>query len=74
MRNETNGPDGEAHNRPGDRKITVAGARRMLGMVGRNYDDDQIAEALDVLYGMAEIAYDKYHDRDQGDVDGSSEA
>ena len=73
MRDETSGPEGDAVDRPGDRKITVAGARRMLGMIGRNYDDDQIGEVLDVLYGIAEVAYDKYLDGDQGDDEASSE-
>ena len=42
-------------------------------MIGRNYDDDQIGEVLDVLYGIAEVAYDKYLDGDQGDDEASSE-
>lgn len=50
------GPDSQS----GRRRITTAGARRMLGMIGRNYDDDDIAEIVDILYTIAEAAYDDY--------------
>lgn len=63
MRDDRNEPDDEANRRPGDRRITVAGARRMLGMIGRNYEDDELLEVLDIFYGMAEVSYDKYIDQ-----------
>ena len=81
MRDETTGPGDEetfdledrgcgdwqpADRRPGDRRITVAGARRMLGMIGRNYDDVEIEEILAILYGMAELAYEDYRDGQDG--------
>ncbi|WP_233586985.1 hypothetical protein [Pseudorhodobacter sp. E13] len=43
-----------------DRRISVAGARRMLGFIGKNYDDDAIAEILETLYGIAEASYEKF--------------
>ncbi len=46
----------------GDRRITIAGARRMLGMISRNYSDEEICDILDILYGMAEEAYEDYRD------------
>lgn len=42
------------------RRICVDAARKMLGMIGRNYSDDQIAEILDGLYGFAEEAFEDY--------------
>ena len=63
MRNDRTEPDDEASLSPSDRRITVSGARRMLGLIGRNYDDDEILEVLDILYGMAELSYDKYLDQ-----------
>ena len=63
MRDDRTEPDDEASLRPSDRRITVSGARRMLGLIGRNYDDDEITEVLDILYGMAELSYDKYLDQ-----------
>ena len=44
----------------GDRRITVAAARKMLGMIGRNYSDADIAEILECLYSVAEIAFERY--------------
>lgn len=32
----------------------------MLGMIGRNYSDEEVQEVLDILYGMAEVAYDDF--------------
>ena len=45
-----------------DRRITIAAARRMLGMLARNYSDADLAEIIDVLYGIAEEAFDLYQD------------
>lgn len=45
-----------------DRRISTAAARKMLGMIGKNYDDDRIAEVLDALYGIARNAYEVYQD------------
>lgn len=40
----------------------------MLGLIGRNYSDDDIAEILDCLYGFAEEAFDiHHHDDDRGE-------
>jgi hypothetical protein len=47
----------------GKRRITISKARRILGMISRNYSDNDIQEIIDILYGMAETAYDEYLDR-----------
>jgi len=42
----------------------------MLGMIGKNYDDDEIAEILEVLYGIAEEAFQVYSSEpEQADPD-----
>ncbi len=46
-----------------DCRITIAGARCMLGMIGRNYSDEEISDILDILYDMAEEAYEDYRGR-----------
>ncbi len=42
------------------RRINVAAARQMLGMIGKNYDDEDIIEILAVLYGIAEEGFEVY--------------
>jgi|GEM_PF-4105334 len=32
----------------------------MLGMIGKNYDDEDIFEILEVLYGIAEEGFEAY--------------
>ena len=44
------------------RRITVNAARRMLGMVGRNYSDADIQKLLDHLYSIAGSAFENYLD------------
>jgi len=34
----------------------------MLGMIGKNYDDEDIIEILSVLYGIAEEGFEEYSD------------
>lgn len=51
-----------------DHRITIEAARRMIGMIGRNYDDDEIAEILEVLYGIAEEAFEMYSNEPEPDV------
>lgn len=70
MCNATNGSGDNSDRQPGDRQITVAGARRILGLIGRNYNAEQIAGILDALYGIAELAYEDYRERD--DLGGDS--
>lgn len=43
-----------------DRRITITGARRMLGMIGKNYEDEDILAILDVLYGIADEGFEAY--------------
>lgn len=43
-----------------ERRISVSSARNMLGMIGKNYDDEDILGILDVLYGIAEEAFEIY--------------
>lgn len=54
----------ENKNNNGSGRISIAAARRMLGMIGRNYSDAEIEEVLACLYGFAEEAFDAYQ---QGD-------
>ena len=59
----------------GGRRIAIAAARKMLGMIGRNYSDADIAEILDCLYGFAEEAFDLYqHPPDTGGEDGRGDS
>ena len=41
----------------------------MLGMVGRNYSDEDITEILDILYGIAEEGYEAYLEENGGAKD-----
>jgi len=60
----------EGKNRHPDRRIDIVAARKMLGMIGKNYDDDEIAEILEVLYGIAEEAFQVYSSEpEQADPD-----
>lgn len=43
-----------------DPRISIAAARKMLGMIGGNYDDSEVAEILHCLYSIAEEAYEQY--------------
>ena len=58
------GPD-EAQNN--EHRITISAARRMLGMLGRNYSDEDMAEIISVLYGIAEEGFEIYRDIGQGE-------
>lgn len=49
------------------RRITIQSARRMLGMIGQNYDDKDITEILNILYGIAEEAFEFYSINADGD-------
>ena len=39
------------------RQIDVTSARKILGLIGRNYNDEQMATIVEHLYGLAEITY-----------------
>ena len=43
----------------GDRncQIDAAAARKILGLIGRNYSDAQLGEALALLLGLSELVY-----------------
>lgn len=45
--------------RAGDssRQIDAAAARKILGLIGRNYSDAQLEEALALLRGLSELVY-----------------
>lgn len=45
-----------------DRRLTIAAARKMLGMLARNYSDADMADIIDVLYGVAEEGYELHQD------------
>ena len=55
-----NRPENDTEKKDTQKKITVSQARRMLGMISRNYSDEEIEEIIDHLYGIADVAYDKY--------------
>ena len=72
--------ENESDNVPSSgRRITIPAARRMLGMPGRNYTDEDMAEILEVLYGIAEEGFEIYRDigtkgeRDDDNPDGLDE-
>jgi len=48
------------HTEQKQRFITIPKLRRMLGMIAKNYSDAELQEALEILYGIAEVAYDEY--------------
>ena len=56
--------------RGSDRRISLSAARRMLGMIARNYSDTDIEEILDVLYGIAEEGYEEYRNENKSDSSG----
>lgn len=56
-----------------DRRITIQGARKMLGMIGQNYDDEDITEVLNILYGIAEEAFEFYSINADGDDEDEDE-
>ena len=39
-------------------RITIAQARKALGMIGRNYSDQDIIEILRLMRDIAELSYD----------------
>lgn len=47
-----------------ERRIRIADARKMLGMIGRNYSDAEMSEILHCLYTIAELAYDDTPEED----------
>ncbi len=44
------------------RRISAVAARKMLGMVGRNYSGEDLEAVLDCLYGIAEASFETYLD------------
>ena len=42
--------------------ISITAARKILGMVGRNYSDADLEEVLRCLYGIAELGFEYYQD------------
>lgn len=44
-------------NKKGSR-ITISQARKALGMIGRNYADEDITEILRLMRDVAELSYD----------------
>lgn len=60
----------EDHNETPKHRITVQGARKMLGMIGKNYDDEEITDILGLLYSIAEESFEVYSDGPEfGDSD-----
>lgn len=44
------------------RRISAVAARKMLGMVGRNYSDGDLEKVLDCLYGIADASFETHLD------------
>ena len=57
-------PHEEGGGRSLRRRITVNASRKMLGMVARNYSDDDLEKVLVSLYGIAEASFETYLDQD----------
>lgn len=49
----------ESEPNPSRRNISIEAARKMLGMIERNYSDEEIAEILNCLYTIAESVYEE---------------
>ncbi|MEL6414271.1 MAG: hypothetical protein AAFQ15_04950 [Pseudomonadota bacterium] len=45
-------------NKGKQKRLSVASARRMIGMVANNYSDAEITEVLAHLYDLAEFSYE----------------
>ena len=58
------GPDNGQND---EHRITIPAARRMLGMLGRNYSDEDMVEIISVLYGIAEEGFEVYRDIGPGE-------
>ena len=58
MTRNNNHDDGTRYSK----RITVNSVKRMLGMVGRNYSDEDLETLLDHLYGIAGSAFETYLD------------
>ena len=67
MAEHNHGTEGTEENP--QRRINVAGARQMLGMIGKNYDDEDIIEILEILYGIAEEGFEVYSDNNDSNAD-----
>ena len=39
-------------------RITISQARKSLGMIGRNYSDEDVSEILRLMRDVAELSYD----------------
>ena len=50
------------NNKPKHAPLTVPQARRVLGMIAKNYSDEELAEILEIQRGWAELAYSVYLD------------
>ena len=52
------------------RSISLSAARRILGMISRNYSDSDMEEVLEVLYRIAEEGYEEYRNKNRSDSSG----
>ncbi len=43
-----------------DRKMTIAKARRIMGVISKNYSDEDMEEIIGLLYEIAELGYEDY--------------
>lgn len=51
---------GRGDHQENERRISIASARSMLGMIAQNYEDEDVLEALEILYGIAEEAFEEF--------------
>lgn len=62
MHNASDTPNSENQDPTLDWRISISAARKMLGMLARNYSDADMAEIIDVLYGIADEGFELYQD------------
>jgi len=52
------------HNKKPSSRLTIKQARKALGMIGRNYSDEDIVEILRLMRDIAELSYSDISDCD----------
>jgi len=50
----------QEHQNPNGSRITIAQARKALGMIARNYSDEEIVDMLACMREAAEFTYEKF--------------
>ena len=50
------------------RQIDFASARKILGLIGRNYSDAELEGALEAVYGLCELVYHFMEEGHEGSI------